>query len=133
MKLKLKIFFVAIVSTVLALSVKSQTAISKGKSQLIEFTNSTAKFAVPEGKTWYIYNVFCEHTYGQSTEEKDAYIILKSINNIVFNKGKGPLVYYYNTALVVNFPIVFTEKTQFELEIFNSEKKAIMTYVEVDN
>jgi len=133
MKLKLTFFIVAIVSTVLALSVNAQTTIPKGKSQLIEFTNSTAKFAVPEGKTWYIYNVFCEPSFTKGTEETDAYIILKSINNIVFNKGKGPLVYYYNTALVVNFPLVFTEKTQFELEIFNSGKKAIMTYVEVDN
>ena len=45
----------------------------------------------------------------------------------------GPLVYYYNTGLILNFPIVFTEKTQFEFEIFNSGKKAIITYVEVDN
>jgi hypothetical protein len=133
MKSKLKFFFVAIFLTVLALSVNAQATIPKGKSQLIEFTNSTAKFAVPEGKTWYIYNVFCEQTYTQGTEEKDACILFKSINNIIFNKGKGPLVYYYNTALVLNFPLVFTEKTQFELEIFNSGKKAIITYVEVDN
>jgi hypothetical protein len=133
MKLKLKNFFVAIVLTVLALSVNAQSTIPKGKSQLIEFTNSTAKFAVPEGKTWYIYNIFCERTFTKGTEEKEACILFKSINDIIFNKGEGPSVYYYNTALIVNFPIVFTEKTQFELEIFNSGKKAIITYVEVDN
>jgi len=90
MKLKLKNFFVAIVLTVLALSVNAQSTIPKGKSHLIEFTNSTAKFAVPEGKTWYIYNVFCENYYTEGTEEKEAGILFKSINNIIFNKGKGP-------------------------------------------
>ena len=133
MKSKLTFFFVAIILSVLALSVNAQTTIPKGKSQLIEFNNSTAKFTVPEGKTWYIHNIFCERTYTQGTEEEKAAIFLKSINNIIYNEGMGPMVYFYNTGLILNFPIVFTEKTQFEFEIFNSGKKAIITYVEVDN
>ena len=84
MKSKLTFFFVAIVLSVLALSVNAQTTIPKGKSQLIEFTNSTAKFAVPEGKTWYIYNVFCEQSYTQGTEEKEASIFLKSITSPIW-------------------------------------------------
>jgi len=131
--MKLKLFIVTLFLSILTSSVNAQSNVPKGKAQLIEFTNETAKFTVPEGKTWYIYNIFCEQYYTQGTEEKEAGILFKSINNIIFNKGKGPTVYYYNTGLVLNFPIVFTEKTQFELEIFNSGKKAIITYVEVDN
>ncbi len=42
------------------LSAKAQ--IINGKANIIEFTNVTAKFTVPSGKTWIIQNVFSDIT-----------------------------------------------------------------------
>jgi len=46
--------------TTWTLTINAQTTIPKGKAKLIEFTNATAKFTVPEGKTWYIKNTFSD-------------------------------------------------------------------------
>ncbi|MBI2279158.1 MAG: hypothetical protein HYU68_00470 [Bacteroidetes bacterium] len=132
MKSKRIILIITLFLSIWAFSGYAQTTISNGKSQLVEFNSTTSKFTVPAGKTWYIYNIFCERKYVQGEEEKDSKIILKGINGIVFKNG--PLVYYYNTGLVLNFPLVFTEKTTFEFEIMeNIGNKAVMTYIEVDN
>jgi hypothetical protein len=123
---------ITLLLSVISLTSAAQTAIPKGKATLIEFTNSNAKFKVPEGKTWYIYNVFGERRFSQGVEEKDSRIFLKSINNINFKFG--PLLYYYNTGLTISYPLVFPEKTTFELEMIDlSGNKAVMSYVEVDN
>jgi hypothetical protein len=132
MKSKTPLFIIALCFTLLVSKGFAQTATPKGKTNLIVFTNTTAKFKVPEGKTWYIYNVFGERKFLQGVEEKDLRIILKSINNINFKLG--PMLYYYNTGLTVNYPLVFAEKTTFEWELNdNTGSKAVMTYVEVDN
>ena len=101
------------------------------KAELVEFTPTNAKFTVPASKTWHITNVFCERNYQSGGEEKDAAIILKSINDVEFEKG--PLLFYYNSGLVMNFPIILKEGTSFEFTVKNSGGKAIMTYIEYDN
>ena len=134
MKSKTPLFIIALFLT-LTLSISkgfAQAGIPKGKAHLVEFTNETAKFKVPEGKTWYIYNVFGERRFLQGVEEKDLRIILKSINNINFKSG--PVLYYYNTGLTINYPLIFPEKKSFELEIYApAGSKTVMTYIEVDN
>ena len=109
----------------------AQNSVSNGSAQLVEFTPTNAKFTVPASKTWHITNVFCERKYQSGGEEKDAGIILKSINDVVFEKG--PLLFYYNSGLVMNFPIILKEGTSFEFTVKNSGGKAIMTYIEYDN
>ena len=110
-------------------SLSAQT-IPKGKANLIEFSSNNSAFKVPEGKTWYIYNIFSNRKTIQGGEETEAGIILKSVNGVVFKKG--PVVYASSGNL--NFPIIFPEKTSFEFEIFsNPGTKAIMTYIETEN
>jgi len=104
---------------------------SNGNAQLVEFTPTNAKFTVPASKTWYITNVFCERNYQSGGEEKDAAIILKSINDVEFEKG--PVLFYWNLGNLMNFPIVLKEGTSFEFTVKNSGGKAIMTYIEYDN
>lgn len=112
-----------------SLSISAQI-VPKGKVNLIEFNSNNSVFKVPEGKTWYIYNVYCERKSVQETEESANAIVLKRINDLVFKKG--PLVYLSETA--INFPIIFPEKTTFELEILSSSMtQATMTYIETDN
>ncbi len=123
---------ITLLLSVISLTSAAQTAIPKGKANLIEFTNTSAKFKVPEGKTWYIYNVFCESLKDDGLQEKTPKIALKSINN--YNYKFGPFLYNYNSTFVVNYPLVFPEKTSFEFEVLNiSNAKGVMTYVEVDN
>ena len=104
--------------------------VPKGKANLIEFNSNNSVFIVPEGKTWYVYNVFCERKSVQDTEESPNAIVLTRVNNLIFKKG--PLVYLSESA--INFPLIFPEKTTFELEILSSlEIQATMTYIETDN
>ena len=58
MKSKMTIFVVTLLLSTWSLTGNAQTTIPKGKAQIIEFNNSTAKFTVPAGKTWYIINLF---------------------------------------------------------------------------
>jgi hypothetical protein len=106
----------------------AQTSAPKGKAQLTEFTNATAKFTVPEGKTWYIYNIFFDT---KSDDGKAALITLKSINDVNFEEGS--YLFSSNQMFVMRFPLVFPEKTTFELTIQPTKYKAIMTYIETDN
>jgi hypothetical protein len=114
-----------------SLSISAQT-VPKGKVNLIEFKANTSAFKVPEGKTWYIYNIFCDRKSSQGDEDEIA-IILKSVNNVLFKRG--PIVFLSERA--INFPMIFPEKTTFELDIKSnsdiSEIKAIMTYIETEN
>lgn len=117
----------------LSKNVNAQSEIPKGKIHLVEFTNETGKFAVPQGKSWYIYNIFSDRKYYPPGEDKDAFVIvaLKSINRVVYQNG--PNVYNQYLGTIFNFPLIFPEKTTFEFVIKNSGAKAIMTYIEVDN
>ncbi len=134
MKSKTPLFIIALFLT-LTLSISkgfAQAGIPKGKAHLVEFTNETAKFKVPEGKTWYIYNVFYDRKFKSGTEEKDTRISLKSLNNIAFKFGQA--LFFVNVFQNLNAPLIFPEKTTFELEISDpSGSKAVINYIEVEN
>jgi hypothetical protein len=114
-----------------SLSISAQI-VPKGKVNLIEFNSTTSIFKVPEGKTWYVYNIFCERKSVEGTEDEIG-IVLKSVNDIIFKRG--PIVFLSERA--INFPMIFPEKTTFELDFKSnsdvSSTKAIMTYIETDN
>jgi hypothetical protein len=114
-----------------SLSISAQT-VPKGKVNLIEFNSNSSVFKVPEGKTWYVYNIFCDRKSDQGAED-EIVIIMKSVNDVVFKRG--PIVFLSERA--INFPMIFPEKTTFELDIKShsdiSDIKAIMTYIETDN
>lgn len=118
-----KLLFILLLALTVA-PVYSQESSQAGTTKLIEFDSSNNKFEVPEGKSWHIMNIFCERNYSGN----EAGIVLRSVNDVKFEKG--PLVFYYNSGLVMNFPIVFEGGTQFELGVTNSGGKAIMTYIE---
>ena len=69
--------------------IKAQTAVPIGKAQLIEFTNATAKFTVPEGKTWIIYSIFSDYITGGTVDNRgylidteDVRIFIKKLNGV---------------------------------------------------
>ena len=123
------LFFLSVTSK----NVNAQSDLPKGKVYLVEFTNGKGKFAVPQGKSWYIYNIFSDRKYYPLGEDKEAFVIvaLKSINKVVYDNA--PYVYNQYLGTVINFPLIFPEKTTFEFIIKNSGAKAMMSYIEVDN
>ena len=108
--------------------VNSQNLAINGEVQFIEFNNSTSKFIVPDGKTWYIYNILGDIENKQTKER--TRIKLTRVNDLIFKYG-GPMVYKYGVSTDGTFPLIFKENTVFELEIFNSNQ-AFMTYIEID-
>jgi hypothetical protein len=112
----------------LAVNVNAQASFPKGKAQLIEFSNDSADFKVPEGKTWVIYSMFSEHTVISPSKSYlliDIRIFLKNINgDEKTNHTKniyGPLLYWSSATRAgltsVPYPIIFPEKTSFSLII----------------
>jgi hypothetical protein len=108
-------------------TVNAQNVIANGDAKLIEFKNETAKFIVPEGKTWIIYSAFSDYftdlklnEYGNNTQES-IHIFFKSINETVktdLNKKLfGPSLFtsMENVSTHMGFPIILPEKTSFEL------------------
>jgi len=88
MKSKMTIFIVTLFLSVCSLSVNAQTTLPTGKAQLIEFTNATAKFIVPDGKTWVIYNVFSDYITNvtlsnERYEGEDIRIFLKVLMELL--------------------------------------------------
>jgi hypothetical protein len=140
MKSKLTIFLATLFLSVFSLSGNAQTTIQKGKAQLIEFTNATAKFTVPSGKTWTIHSAFTsypddDNTYG---------ISIKSINGIIqadiSNEKMGKALFSSN--LLANIlPLVLPENTSLELIITKRvgeirslyDKSAFLNYTETEN
>ena len=109
-------------------ALNAQNTIAKGDAKLLEFKNATAKFIVPEGKTWVIYSAFSDHlTDFKSTENgvsvEPIYIFIKSLNETVktdlSKKLYGPVLFFsveWNyTPKLMAFPIILPEKTSFEL------------------
>ena len=125
----LLIFFFCVISK----NVNAQSDLPKGKVHLVEFINGEGKFAVPQGKSWYIYNIFSDRKHYTQVEGRDGYVTIafKRINQVVYENG--PCVYNQNLGNIINFPLIFPEKTTFEFIIKNSGAKAIMSYIEVDN
>ena len=141
MKKIMIIFFVTLVLSVCSLSGNAQTTTPKGKAQLIEFTNATAKFTVPVGKTWVVNNVFSYYD-----RNIDLKVYIKSINGTILTdltkKEYGTLLYHSrDMGFVIKFPIIFPENTSFELVIISggwdtqtiSDKKAFLNFTETEN
>ena len=158
MKSKLTIFVVTLFLSVCSLSGNAQATIPKGKAQLIEFTNETAKFTIPEGKTWYVYSIFSDYVVGGTVkyneyakedrleESKDVRIFLKDLNgiektNYIKNIYATQLFRSSDASTVIPYPIVFPEKTTFNLIILKGNLGSLQLYggnayislVETDN
>ncbi len=144
------------------MSVNAQIAIPKGKAQLIEFTNSTAKFTVPAGKTWYIVNLISNGAanikpdveFPKSNNYDEVRVYIRSIDNHILTdisqKIIGPLFYIgrgENTERITPMPFVLSENTTIEFVIStgswrsngagelkkNDSIKAYINFIEVDN
>jgi hypothetical protein len=141
---KMTIIIVTLFLSVCSLNAKAQTT-PKGKAQLIEFTNTTSKYIVPAGKTWYINQIFSNYRIEDDETTERTAIFIKSLNGIELTNlslGKyGPKVFGAFNEFVIQFPLIFPENTKFELVITNdkrtglilSDKKAILNYLEIDN
>jgi hypothetical protein len=128
MKLNVNIFFLLFFVSILNYSFIAQE-VSKGKSLLIEFSNTSEKFKVPEGKSWVIYNVFSDNganpkinKFTQKIANDPIYIFLKSINgttktNLASNNFGTMLYYSDDNSKPIKMPVVFPENTIFELLI----------------
>jgi len=129
-----------------------------GTIKLIEFTNETAKFTVPAGKNWQVYSIFSDYvtggtekynTYREEIEleqTKDIRIFLKDLNgiektNYIKNIYGTQLFRSTNASTVIPYPIIFPEKTTFNLIILKGnlgalqlyDGKAYISLVETDN
>lgn len=141
MKLTLTIFFAAFFLGVCNLSSYAQSITPKSKAQLIEFTNATAKFTVPPGKTWTVHNVFTSFPVDDNTYS----ITIKSINSILLTDISknilGKLLFSSNNLANLNYPIVLPENTTIELIIMKRlgetrslyDKSAFLNFTETEN
>ncbi len=128
MNLKMTVFIVTLFLSVCSLSGNAQTTIPKGKAQLIEFTNATAKFTVPEGKSWYIYSAFMDNQIVNYTESNYdmTYILIKSLNGKIHTDLTKNI---YGTRLYagrsgncnISYPLILPEKTIIEFIILAGE------------
>ena len=119
----------------------AQNIVPKGKAKLIEFSNTNAKFTVPEGKTWIIYNVFSDYVADEGSSR--IRIFLKELNGVektnYLKNIYGPQLYF--TKLTFPYPIIFPEKTTFSFVILKGDLKNLQLYdgfgymslIEIDN
>lgn len=137
------IFIVTLFLSVCTFSSNAQTTTPKGKAQLIEFTNETAKFIVPEGKTWAIYNAFTTVPEGDNIYS----IWVKSINGIIITdiskKIFGKILYSSYTLVDIILPLILPENTTIELVVLKKDDAtgirslydqiAFLNYIESEN
>ena len=128
MKSKLTNLLATLFLCIWTVCANAQTTTPNGKAQLIEFTNATAKFTVPPGKTWVVNNVFSS---AETADKEINYIRLKKINNTDY-VSNGPLLSNYARTFF-SYPIIFPEKTTFEIQITDLNAKAIIIFTEVNN
>jgi hypothetical protein len=149
-----KLFLTLVAFFCLGVTVNAQASFLKSKAQLIEFTNDSANFTVPEGKTWVIYSIFSDHTVISPSKSYlliDIRIFLKNINGdekTNYTKNiYGPLLYWSSATRAgltsVPYPIIFPEKTSFSLIIFKGSGpldrmelhngKAYISLIEIDD
>lgn len=128
MKSLLKFLIVPIIT--LSFHCHGQTIPTNGVAKIIEFTNESAKFIVPPGKTWHVINIFCDFITnyvpdpnGGEGEHSDVNIFLKSINGTVitdFSINKiGTRLYGTNRNWIHPLPLVLPENTIFDLVIIS--------------
>ncbi len=97
-----------------------KTNLISDKAKLIEFSNASAKFVVPDGKTWIIHSVLYNYvTNVRKKEGKDYYInnvvriFFKSLNGV--QKTNITRNIYGPRIDIAHLPLVLPEKTTFEL------------------
>ena len=128
MKSKITFLIATLFLIVCSLSVNGQTEIPKGKMNVKSFSNANAKFTVPDGKIWYVTNVFSSL---KNSEGEKNYIFLKSLDDVDY-KNNGPCLSNYARNYVV-YPIILPSNTTFEILISDNSAKAFILYTEVDN
>lgn len=156
--MKSKFLYLSIIFFSFVLNSKAQTAIPNGKVKLIEFTNDSANFNIPEGKAWIIYSVFSDYIVDgvvkfDDYEKKsfldkslDVRIFVKDLNGLektnYLNNIYGTQLYRStNASSVIPYPIMFPEKTTFNLIILKGDTgnlqlhngKAYISLIEIDN
>lgn len=124
------------------------TPVAEGKAYLKTFTNATASFTVPAGKTWYVYNV-CPtlSTYNGN----NVALHLKSLNGITTGKSSleqiGLIIQRNGMGNKPSFPLILPESTTIEFEVYTYEYNsssnkdeyirldipAFINYIEYDN
>lgn len=129
--------FVAFLLNAFINEAKAQYMIPAGKVLLIEFTSAGSSFTVPEGKAWYLVNVFA------APGKTGNYIYLKSINGKNLSDSKlteNNLFLFGGTEKsTFHFPIIFPSGTSFELQFMKdilavkdtNEKIAFLNVIEV--
>lgn len=155
------VFLMLLMSTLPFCIMNAQTVYPKGNAAIKEFTNATAKFVVPPGKTWYIVNCFsdCATDVQVSQKDPESYnysevrIFIKSINGLVLTdlekKKFGTVVFRGpNHERVQPMPVVLPENTVIEFLITSGDwastvegskvvkdddLKAWLNYIETDN
>jgi hypothetical protein len=138
MKSKLTTFVALFFLSIWTLSSNAQTTIPKSKAQLIEFTNSTAKFTVPSGKTWTVHSVFTSFPAG--TDYYD--IRVKSINSVILTDISknmlGNLLFSSYSISNVSPTLILPENTSIEFIIIKKvegtrslyDKSAFLNFTE---
>ncbi len=137
----------------------AQTVVPSGKAILKEFTNATAHFEVPEGKYWVVYGIFSDYVSGGTIKldqftktnvmenSEEVRIFMKNLNGTqVTDLSKnifGTQLYRStNASSVIPFPVVFPEKTSFDLLLVKGEDiaslkehtgKGFISIMEVNN
>lgn len=110
-------------------SMSSLSGSSSGSVKLVKFTNNTATFTVPAGKTWEIINVFGERDYSQMTLDGEDYdrlrVHIKSLNgnemtNVSQNKIGPTLFRGGSNETALGMPLILPEKTTITLVILSA-------------
>lgn len=156
--MKSKFIYLSIIFFSFLLNSNAQTAIPNGKVKLIEFTNESANFEIPEGKSWIIYNIFSDYLVDgelKYNEYKKANLLENSLDVRVFIKDLngvektnylkniyGTQLYRStNASTVIPYPIIFPEKTLFSLIILKGDigslqlhnGKGYISLIEIEN
>jgi hypothetical protein len=139
MKNNYLILICALLISSLSFTATSQVVIPKGKVLLLEFSNASAKFTVPEGKAWYVINVFA------APGKTSINVFLKSINAKDLSTSRlsstNLFLFKSNEKVTFSFPLAFPSNTTFELSIVSfdllssdiDEKTAYINIIEADN
>ena len=131
-------------------TIKSAAQNFNGKAYIVEFTNATAKFTVPSGKTWIIQNIFSDGYTNFKIKNKydgeESCRVLIFIKNINGNVKTDFISEKYSKILSSNSdfnPIYLPENTTIEFLIayddFVTRKpkiydgSATLNYIEITN
>lgn len=143
------ILFLSII--ILQFSVNKSAAQNfNGKVNIVEFTNATAKFTVPIGKTWIIQNIFSDESTtfkikndNNGLEHCRISVFIKTINGIIktdFNTEKNskrlnnnsdfhPICLPENTS--IEFIIAYEDFIANKIKIYDGI--ATLNYIEITN